>query len=120
MDTVPIEPVRILIGNEPRAYREVLAAALRELRPAAGVELVDPTALDAEVVARPPALIICSRLTAVIRNGPLTWVLLSPDGDGRDTIGTGDVGQDLPGADFWALVAMIDQALAPGDPAADH
>lgn len=101
----------ILIGNEPRIYREVLAAALLELRPTAGVELIDPARLDAEVTARHPALVICSRLTPAIRSHALAWVLLYPNGERRGSFGAGDLERDFPGVDFDALVEAIDLTL---------
>ncbi len=109
-----METVRILIGNEPRAYREVLAAALQELRPTARVELVEPASLDAEVTVRRPALVVCSQLTPAIRRNALAWILLYPDGEGRGTFGAGELERDLPGVDFDALVEAIDLTLSLG------
>jgi hypothetical protein len=43
-----MDQLRVLLANELRSYREVIALALRELRP--GVEVIDvePKELDAE------------------------------------------------------------------------
>ncbi len=54
---------RVLIANEPPAYREVLALALQEMRVPADVTCVEPEDLDSEIVRLAPHLVICSRLT---------------------------------------------------------
>lgn len=104
----------ILIGNEPLAYREVIAAALRELRPATLTVMVDPGDLDTEVIAKHPALVICSRLTAEIRQGATSWLLLYPDGDGRSIVGAGESEHEIPAVDFFALLTLVDRVTATG------
>jgi hypothetical protein len=42
----------VLVANEPRAYRETIALALKALRPEAEVIAIEPTDLDAEVKRR--------------------------------------------------------------------
>ncbi|HEV2108134.1 MAG TPA: hypothetical protein VGR16_07715 [Thermomicrobiales bacterium] len=104
--------MRVLVSNEPRVYREVLAAALQEMRPAAEVEMVDPTALDAEIVSKKPGLVFCSALTDAIRRGASAWVLLYPEGEGRAVLGVGNRERDIANVDFSALLAVVDQAAA--------
>ena len=72
--------MRILAGNEPRSYREVIAVALHELRLHIAVIIVAPEDLDGAVVQRRPRpqLVQCSRLTEVVETRGLAWVLLYP------------------------------------------
>ena len=101
--------MRILLANEPRAYREVIAAAFQALRPNHEVISVAPDDLDAEVERLDPEFVLCSRLTPAVLQHPRSWVVLYPDGetqavicvDGRRTT-TGDV-------EFEQLLAIIDQ-----------
>ena len=75
--------MRILLGNEPRFYREVIAATLHELRPHLEVVIVEPEDLDGAVVQRRPQFVLCSRLSEVVETRCLAWVLLYPHGAAR-------------------------------------
>lgn len=108
-----MQPLHILVGNEPRAYREVIVAALRELRPTALITMVDPDLLDAEVTGMRPALVICSRLSAEIRRGAASWLLLYPDGNARSLAGAGDLAHEISTEDFATLLGVVDRAMVP-------
>jgi hypothetical protein len=69
---------RILLANEPRLYREVIAGALRVVRPHLEVLVVEPEDLDGEVVRLAPDLVLCSRLTDVVETRPRAWAVLDP------------------------------------------
>jgi hypothetical protein len=71
-----MDNIRILVANEPRCYREVIAAAVHELRPHAEVITVEPADLDRAVVYRQPHLVVCSRLTEVVETHSPVWVVL--------------------------------------------
>jgi hypothetical protein len=104
--------MRVLVGNEPRTYREVLATALQELRPTTVVALIDPEELEAEIANQRPSLVICSRLTAEIRRAARVWLLLYPNGEGRSVFGTGDHEQHIASADLNTLLMLVDHAAA--------
>ena len=70
----------VLVANEPRAYREVVAIALRDLCPTAAVVAVEPDGLDAEVVRRRPDVVVCSRLSEAVETRVPVWVVLYPEG----------------------------------------
>ncbi len=72
--------MQILIANEPRAYRDTLALALKTLRPQATVMAVEPDDLDTEIARRHPDVAVCSRLSPTVESGVPTWVLLYPEG----------------------------------------
>ena len=99
----------ILVANEPRAYREVMAAAFHELRPQHDVITVAPDDLDAEVVRLDPQLVLCSRLTPTVQAHPLAWVMLYPDGETRAEICIAGQFSTVADLEFSSLLAIIDQ-----------
>ena len=54
---------RVLMANEPRAYREGIAAVIGQLRPVVEVETVEPDALDDSIERFSPDMVICSKAT---------------------------------------------------------
>lgn len=78
MQDVPT--LRMLIANEPRTYREVLAATFQRLRPDMMIQAVEPERLDHEVLCFAPHLIVCSQLTGIVNLDVHAWVVLYPDG----------------------------------------
>jgi hypothetical protein len=73
------EKTRLLMANEPRAYREVIAEAVRELRPGVEVKTVEPEALDASISTFEPDLVICSSASEAVRKNVLAWIELYPE-----------------------------------------
>jgi hypothetical protein len=70
---------RILVANELTSYRQTIAIVFRELHPGVEVIEVGPETLDGEVVRLGPDLVICSRVTAVVRERTTNWVELYPE-----------------------------------------
>lgn len=100
---------RILVANEPRAYRETIAAALRCLRPLAEVVAGEPRWMGGELAHVRPHLLIGSDPDLIERSDVLAWVLLYPGGTGRVVVcvdGRQDVLPDLP---FDELIAVVDR-----------
>jgi hypothetical protein len=100
--------VRILVGHEPRSYREVIAAALYELRLHIEVIIVAPQELDGAVVQRRPQLVLCSRLTEVVETRSLAWVLLYPHGEAHVVISIAGRRQTVPDLELDGLLCLID------------
>ncbi len=107
-----MEKIRVVVANEPRAYREVLAAAVHELRPGLEVQAVEPEELDGIVGRDLPHLVVCSRLSEVIETRAPAWVVLYPEGEGRAVIGLGGRRTALSGGriDFARILMLIDEA----------
>ena len=102
--------VRVLVANEPRSYREVIAAAIQALRPLAMVSVVEPAKMDQAVTDRQPHLVVCSQLTALVRSLPFASIMLYPAGSNQVEVRVGQTQtatMDLP---FDQLMAVIDQA----------
>lgn len=70
----------VLLANEPLAYRDTLALALRLLRPMDRVIVAEPDALDRNVLRHRPQVVVCSELTSLVEAKVPTWVVLYPDG----------------------------------------
>ena len=66
------------MANEPRSYREVMAKAIRQMRPDVEVVTANPDALDASVRRWAPDLVVCSEVTAAVRRSVPVWVELYP------------------------------------------
>ena len=49
---------RVLMANEPRAYREGIAAVIGQLRPEVEVKTVEPSALDASISRFSPDMVV--------------------------------------------------------------
>jgi hypothetical protein len=77
----PVE-IRILVALESdyRAYREVIAAAIRVLRPHAEVATSGLDALEEEIARVDPHVVICSLPATTMGSGNrVAWVKLSVD-----------------------------------------
>jgi hypothetical protein len=101
--------LRILVGNDPRSYRETHAETFRLLRPQAEVVRVEPGELDAAVVRLAPHLVVCSALSEVVQTRPLAWILLYPDGANLAVVSIAGVQRTIPKVAFDDLLDAIDE-----------
>ena len=117
-----MEPLGVLLANEPRSYREVLAGALRLMRPHWAVSVLAPAEVPAHLGPCAREVVICSRLSESIRRGAFGWVVLYPDHENRATIHIAGKEATVEDLDFDGLLAVLDRAeavaLAAGPPAA--
>jgi hypothetical protein len=67
------------MANEPRAYREGIAAVISQLRPEVEIETVEPDALDPAIERFSPDMVICSKATDALKNYVRVWVELYPE-----------------------------------------
>jgi len=74
-----METRRILVANELTSYRQMIAIVFRELHPDVEVLETDPETLDGEVARLVPDLVICSRVTATVRERAANWIELYPE-----------------------------------------
>ncbi|MGI8538461.1 MAG: hypothetical protein ACR2N0_01595 [Rubrobacteraceae bacterium] len=114
-----MEKMRVLLANEPRVYREVIADALKKLRPLIEVGVCEPEETDTEVSRFRPHLVICSEATGAVRDSSLVWIVLYPDGEDRAEVGGAGLGEGAslpPGAKVSDSLALVDEtglSLAP-------
>ena len=102
-------PLRVVVAHEPRAYREALAAALRELRPALDVAVVEPADLAAAVAGRPPDLLVCDGSDERAMARARAWVLLYPGGARRVETSVDGERTVAAGLCLAGLLALVDR-----------
>ena len=102
--------VRVVVGHEPRCYREMLAGALSCLRPDADVVLAEPDDLPEAVAGHHQNVVVCSQLTQAVRDHSLAWILLYPDAENLAVIGLAAEQRAVPGVQLDDLLAIIDDA----------
>ena len=107
---------RVLVGNEPVFYRDVMATALQDLRPQVEVVEVEPAALDGEVLRRRPHLVVCSELSEVVQTRAPAWVLIYPVGANVAVVSIAGRRTTIPRVRFDDLLAVVDRALATARP----
>jgi hypothetical protein len=101
--------LRILLANEPRSYRETLAAAFRILKPNTEVFVIDPDKLDSEVERLSPQLVICSRATPTVKTQSLAWVELYPEFGSVSVVSVGGVRSMIAWIELADLLRIIDR-----------
>lgn len=74
-----MEPLSVLVANEPRAYRDALAGAFAVLRSDPRVESLAPDALVLALDRPRPPAIVCSRLTPGVEARACAWIVRYPD-----------------------------------------
>jgi hypothetical protein len=102
-----------VVANEPRAYREALAAALQELRPHLEVICIAPDDLDAKVSHYSPRLVLCSRLTEAVETCCDAWILLYPNGANRAVINIAGCRTVVTDIEFPHVLSVIDEVEPP-------
>ena len=103
---------RILVGNEPLTYRDVMASALQDLRPDVEVVEVEPGALDGEVLRGRLHLVICSELSEVVQTRAFAWILIYPVGANLAVVSIGGRRTTIPRVGFGDVLAAVDRAVA--------
>jgi hypothetical protein len=101
--------VRILIANEPRAYREVFASALRTIRPCAEIVEAPSEDLDGEVMRFRPDMVLCSNVTPVVESTVQNWVLLYPENEPLVMVSTAGELSTVSDVDLKDIVALVDK-----------
>lgn len=108
---------RVLVANEPRLDREVVAAALQRLRPQHTVVIGDPDDLDGHVTAANPDLVICSRI-AVPAASAVAWLILPGHNESNITVVSDGRTRNAPDTAFADLLTLIDEVLSARSPRA--
>jgi hypothetical protein len=72
--------LHIIVANQPRSYREALAAVLAASRPGDRVEAADPGQLEVRLAAEAGALVVCSEVSPAVSKLAGGWVQLDMDG----------------------------------------
>ena len=115
MEREPVRetPLRVLLANEPRSYRESIAAVFRHLRPGLQVEVVEPEALESSVVRSAPDVAICSRVTGVVRERVPVWIELYPEHAAHSVASEKGRRTEFAEIQLLDLISIIDRAAGP-------
>ncbi len=100
---------RILLANELTSYRESLALVLRELRPEVEVIEADSGTLNQQVLRISPDLVICSRVTSLVKERGPNWVELYPDCEAPSTFCIGGEISTMDEVQLSDLLCVVDR-----------
>jgi hypothetical protein len=101
---------RILMANEPRAYREGIAVVISQLRPAVEVETVEPNALDDSIRRYVPDMVICSKATETLKGRVRVWVELYPENGAVSVANVGGRRTEYTEIQLPDLLSIVDKA----------
>jgi hypothetical protein len=101
--------MRILLANEPNAYRDVLASAVQILCPGHEALSVAPDELDDALAQVAPHMVVCSRLTPAVETCSGGWIMLYPGGETRVVICIGGQQFAVGDLEIGLLLAVIDK-----------
>ena len=100
---------RVLMANELASYRQTIALVLRELRPDVEVIEADSGNLNQQVLRMSPDLVICSRVTSLVRDRVPNWVELYPECQTLSTFCIGGERSTLDDVQLSDLLSLIDR-----------
>jgi hypothetical protein len=98
------------MANEPRAYREGIAAVIGQLRPEVEVKTVEPGDLDSSIERLSPDMVICSKATEALKDGVRVWVELYPDNDALSVAYIGGRRMEYAEIQLSDLLSIVDKA----------
>jgi hypothetical protein len=101
---------RVLMANEPRAYREGIAAVIAQLRPEVEITTVEPNALDASISRFSPDMVICSKATDALKGRVRVWVELYPDNAAWSVASIGGRRMEYAEIQLPDLLSIVDKA----------
>jgi hypothetical protein len=101
---------RVLMANEPRAYREGIAAVIGQLRPEVEVKTVEPSALDASISRFSPDMVVCSKATDALKGRVRVWVELYPDNASWSVASIGGKRMEYEEIQLPDLLSIVDKA----------
>jgi hypothetical protein len=101
---------RVLLANEPRAYREGIAAVLGQLRPEVEIRTVEPDAMDGSILRFSPDMVVCSKATDVLRGRVRVWVELYPEHAAHSVASIGGNLMEYAEIQLPDLLSIVDRA----------
>ncbi len=101
--------VRVLLANEPRAYREAMASAFRRLRPDAEIVVAESDELDEQIRDLRPHLVLSSQPARSLEDRPLPHVLLYPEGESKALVNIDGQQTTIADVDLEDLLWVIDR-----------
>src|SRR5829696_6946997 len=105
--------VRLLVAPELRYYRETLARTIHQLRPEVEVETVEAAALDDSILRLAPDMVICSKVTDVVRKTVPVWVELYPGHEEHSIVSIRGRVEERARLELSDLIFILDQVEVP-------
>jgi hypothetical protein len=100
----------IVVAIEPFVSREVLASELPRRRPNLRILTVDPDNLESTVARLFPLLVICTRLSGMVRHYAAAVLVLYSDGENQAILYIDEQQRVWPTPDFADLLIALDFA----------
>ena len=113
----PTDKVRVLMANEPRTYREVIAETLQALRPGIEFTVAEPCVLEETLPVLRPHMVVCNEASAAVRRSVPVWVELYTGHGSRSVVnieGESSVIEDLQLSDLLSVVDRAELLAQPG------
>ena len=101
---------RLLMANEPRAYREGIAAVIGQLRSGVEVRTVEPDAMDGSILRFHPDMVVCSRATEALKGLVRVWVELYPEHAEHSVASIGGRRTEYAEIQLPDLLSIVDRA----------
>ena len=102
--------LRVLIANEPRAYRDTISEVLCELRPDLGIASIQPEHLEEAVSLHEPHVVICSKVLQIVRDAVPIWVELYPGHSSKSNVSIEGHCTEIEGIQLSELLSIVDRA----------
>jgi hypothetical protein len=101
---------RVLMANEPRAYREGIAAVIGQLRPEVEIRTVEPEAMDGSILRFAPDMVVCSKATDALKGRVPVWVELYPEHGASSVASIGGRTMEYAEIQLPDLLSIVDRA----------
>ena len=98
------------MANEPRAYREGIAAVIGQLRPEVEIRTVEPAAMDGSILRFAPDMVVCSKATEALKGRVPVWVELYPEHGARSLASIGGRTTEYAQIQLPDLISIVDRA----------
>lgn len=102
--------VLVAFGDEHRAYREVIAAGIRILRPQVEVATATPTEIEREIESFDPQVVVCGVPGNADPGDVPAWVELPVEPQRPARIRVGGSRRASVNLDLEGLLAVVDEA----------
>jgi hypothetical protein len=104
--------MRVLVANQPRSYREVIARVLEQARPNVETLVSEPSAIVQTARALAPDLLLCSDVAHALASRVESWIELYPEGRDLAHVCVRGRQTTLEDPDLSELLAVVDAVAA--------